>query len=950
MKLSRPIIVLAFCASLMWYHPGLAGEWHRTQTSFLDFAGGTLSDGGANMYVAADGSVRLINQWDLNGDGHLDLVFPSSHDNNLGVDSVIYWGGTNGFDASKKATLPGDGAAGLAVADLNNDGFPDVIIANEFNGTKTELHSFIYWGSQRGYSAHNRMVLPTVGATAAAAGDLNGDGYPDLVFASSGDSYQFSKAGSDVTFLRPASDIYWGSAAGYSAKNVSQLLTYHARDVKILDLNGDGCLDILFAEQGEAGHPGGLRIYWGTKRGSYSKRRMQSLPGLVTVAVTTVDLNHDGCPEILVANEMRPAHQGESTPNDGYPVPSYIYWGSKADYRIGRRTELPTAGARDVKVADLNDDGFADIVYANRIGGASYIYWGGAGSSGGYSQNHRTSLPTLRSSRCAIHDLNHDGRPDLVFSNENDERKNAVNSIVYWNSAEGFDTSRRTELPTLGAMGVAASDLNGDGWADLVFANARDGTAGEPVDTSIYWGNTNSTYSTPDRQILKGKALMAYSSADLNADGHVDLVLVGKELRIFWGAVQGFSPANSVELPVHYAFNARTADLNRDGYLDLSVSDWCGSPDKDQVLIYWGGPSGYSAENRFTLSCPGVRTHTLADFNGDGNLDILASSTDGHALIFWNGPSSFSVKNKTLLPTKMAVSAEVADLNADGWLDIILCNLFAPDKLVRPSRPVDVSASPQTATFAAGTYVYWGGPKGYSPANRLELATVGSEDASVADLNRDGYLDLVISSYHAGGHRNHPSYVYWGSARGLNSERVALLPTKSASGVLAADFNGDGWKDILYACHTDGTNHRTESSLYWGGKEGFSSDRRARIPSVGVHFMSVVDIGNIRDRKDEFDYISEPFDGGETARFKTIAWDVVTPFKSGIKFQVRFGSSREALSKWRWLGPDGLGTFFTTSGSALPASSRWIQYKATFLSPAGASVPVLKSVRVDYDN
>ena len=950
MKLSRPIIVLVFYASLMWYRPGLAGEWRRTLTSYLDFAGGTLSDGGANMYVAADGSVRLINQWDLNGDGCLDLVFSSSHDNNLGVDSVIYWGGTNGFDASNRTPLPGDGAAGLAVADLNNDGFPEVIIANEFNGTKTELHSFVYWGSQRGYSAHNRMVLPTVGATAVAAGDLNGDGNPDLVFASSGDSYQFSKAGSDVTFLRPASDIYWGSTAGYSAKNVSQLLTYRARDVKILDLSGDGYLDILFAEQGEAGHPGGVRIYCGTKSGSYSRRRMQFLPGLVTVAVTTADLNHDGCPEILVANEMRPAQRGESTLKDGYPIPSYIYWGSRTGYRIGRRTELPTAGARDVKVADLNDDGFADIVYANRIGGASYIYWGGAGSSGGYSHNQRSSLPTLRSSRCAIHDLNHDGRPDLVFSSENDERKNAVNSIVYWNSAEGFDTSRRTELPTLGAMGVAASDLNGDGWADLAFANARDGTAGEPVDTPIYWGNTSGKYSAAARQILKGRALMAYSSADLNADDSVDLVLVGKELRIFWGAAQGFSPANSVELPVHYAFNARAADLNRDGYLDLSVSDWWGSPDKDQVLIYWGGPSGYSAENRFALSCPGVRTHTLADLNGDGCLDILVSSTDGHAFIFWNGRSGFANNSKTLLPSRMAVSAEVADLNADGYLDIILCNLFAPEKLVRPVKPVEVSAPPQTATFAAGTHVYWGGPKGYSPANRLELPTVGSEDASVADMNRDGYLDLVISSYHAGDHRNHPSYVYWGSVHGLNLEGATLLPTKSASGVLVADFNADGWKDILFACHTDGTNHRTESFLYWGGRPGFSSDRRTQVPSVGVHFMSVTDVGNIADRSDEFSYISEPFHAGETAQFKSISWEGFTPFKSGLKFQVRFGSSREALSKATWLGPNGSGSFFTVSGTALSGQARWIQYGTTFTSPEGANSPVLNSVTLEYGN
>ena len=52
----------------------------------------------------------------------------------------------------------------------------------------------------------------------------------------------------------------------------------------------------------------------------------------------------------------------------------------------------------------------------------------------------------------------------------------------------------------------------------------------------------------------------------------------------------------------------------------------------------------------------------------------------------------------------------------------------------------------------------------------LLLDTVGSEDASIADLNRDGRLDLVVSSYHAGVNRHHPSYVFWGAESGLDPE------------------------------------------------------------------------------------------------------------------------------------------------------------------------------------
>src|SRR5205823_8982926 len=70
-----------------------------TQRSFLDFSEGTLADAGANTYIAANGSIQLINRWDLNGDGHLDLVFPSSHDTGYGINSYVYWG-RDRFDRS----------------------------------------------------------------------------------------------------------------------------------------------------------------------------------------------------------------------------------------------------------------------------------------------------------------------------------------------------------------------------------------------------------------------------------------------------------------------------------------------------------------------------------------------------------------------------------------------------------------------------------------------------------------------------------------------------------------------------------------------------------------------------------------------------------------------------------------------------------------------------------
>src|SRR6266567_893690 len=72
-----------------------------------------------------------------------------------------------------------------------------------------------------------------------------------------------------------------------------------------------------------------------------------------------------------------------------------------------------------------------------------------------------------------------------------------------------------------------------------------------------------------------------------------------------------------------------------------------------------------------------------------------------------------------------------------------------------------------------------------------------------------------------------------------------------------------------------------------------------------------------------------------------------SPAQSGLKFQVRFGSSRETLSRAPWLGPQGVESFFTVPGVVQSQGGRWIQYKATLVSPNGANSPVLKSVTIE---
>ena len=75
-----------------WPAGGADGGRSWTTSTFLEFSEGRLDDGGVNTYVTAAGEVQLVNQYDLNRDGFLDIVLVNTHDNNQQVDLFIYLG------------------------------------------------------------------------------------------------------------------------------------------------------------------------------------------------------------------------------------------------------------------------------------------------------------------------------------------------------------------------------------------------------------------------------------------------------------------------------------------------------------------------------------------------------------------------------------------------------------------------------------------------------------------------------------------------------------------------------------------------------------------------------------------------------------------------------------------------------------------------------------------
>lgn len=725
------------------------------------------------------------------------------------------------------STFPG------VLGDFNGDGKEDVATMVDTGTTTSNFQISVELSN--GDGTFTTVLTPTTATEMDPlfVGDLNGDHKDDIVMVHAQGTVEAWLSNGDGTF---------------TSKGAVSVTSNPLLGGTLFDVNGDGKLDLVLADG--ASPNGNIWTLLGNGDGTFQAATAVAFTGQLSAASSVVfaDFNNDGKLDfagsdfttdqvkVYLNNGSNSAYQSPillSTPDSQYLscfntsgnlsghsgaadiVSANCYQGTVTVYvNNGNGTfqnsntgEYYAAGAWPigVSIADMNGDGKNDVVVTDQQAGGVMVlegngdgtvqatsllsYASGGGPNTGAVPHFNPPL---------IADFNGDGIPDAMVP---DFRFNFIYLQGYgdgsFRSAVNY-YSQPTGIGYPASVEIASGDFNGDGIPDFVIGNAN--TTGNESGITVFLSNPDGSMRPGVNYAgAAGSQLNYVAVADFNGDGKLDIAatdLVNGVVQIFTGVGDGTfvsGPTYPTDSVPASAWGIVAADLNGDGHPDLAVVNQTNSGSSSDVGILLNSGNGtFGSPANYALSTV-AQEITAADL-GNGQLDLIVplfgtgntSSTAGKAvaILLGKGDGTFTSNPDFQLVNGsntfyQPVAAAVADVNGDG----------KPDLLVGTDDQV-------TGSFNQGMVVALGNGNGTFQTPALFPTSLQSGvdpmDLKLADLNRDGNLDVVVANY-----KNGTVSVLYGKGDGTFYDPVEFVSSLEPLGIILADVNGDGAPDVV---------------------------------------------------------------------------------------------------------------------------------------------------------
>ncbi|MCU0436384.1 MAG: FG-GAP-like repeat-containing protein [Raineya sp.] len=935
-----------------------------------------ISDGNQNSALLG---TSVASAGDINGDGFSDVIVGAPNFDNGETDEgrvYVYHGSATGLSTTPNWTAEVNQAGaefGFSVStagDVNGDGFSDVIVgANKFDAGETdEGRAYVYHGSATGLSTtpnwttESNQVDALLGWSVSTAGDVNGDGFSDVIVG----AIIFDNGETD----EGRAYIHHGSATGLSitpnwVAESNQIVGNFGWSVASAgDVNGDGFSDVIvgvpFFTNGQT-YEGGAHVYHGSTIGlsitpNWTAESNQIWAQFGISVSSAGDVNGDGFSDVVVgANRFDNGEVDEGR--------AYVYHGSAAglsttsSWQVESNQANAEMGIYVSNVGDVNGDGFSDVA----IGawwfdngevdeGRVYVYHGsitGLSTTPNWQVESNQANANLGVSIASAGDVNGDGFSDVIVgawgfdAGETDEGRvwlylgspNTLSSVVNW-----MIESNQTNA-FLGISVSSAGDVNGDGFSDVI-VGAYGFDAGQTNEgrAYVYHGSAAGLSTTPNWTAESNQAnaffgISVSSAGDVNGDGFSD-VIVGAhfydngqidegQVYVYHGSATGLSTTpnwtrDSNQAGAQFGYCVSTAgDVNGDGFSDVLIGAYrydAGEADEGITALYYGSATGLSTfadwivEGNQAGAFFGFCVATAGDVNGDGFSDVAigaysfdaGEANEGRGFVYYGSSIGLSIIPNWTAESNVVNAffsnsiATAGDVNGDGFSDVAVGAWDLTNGETNEGR----------------VYVYHGSIAGLSttPSWQVESnqanANFGQSVASAGDVNGDGYSDLIMgaSGYSNGQTEEGGAFLYHGSATGLSVTPNWQIESNQAFSLFgysvssAGDVNGDGYSDIIIGAYEFDAGQTNEGQVYmhYGNNQ---DNMRSNLKLYNDDLTSLINQSNVNSTSFGVGLFGQSFLGRVKGK---VVWEVRPqgqPFSSNpITNSVQFSDKQGIFS------------------------------------------------------